>query len=93
QKAPPGAVPPLPIPTKGFFQLDVDSDIWQDAEPGEGSSEPPCWLADGTVCKCIRLMLEIDRCNEEERRLSREWSVLQERLSKEWQSLQKALED
>ncbi|KAI6127277.1 hypothetical protein F5141DRAFT_986889, partial [Pisolithus sp. B1] len=27
QKALPGAVPPLPIPTKGIFQLDVDSDI------------------------------------------------------------------
>ncbi|KAI6163378.1 hypothetical protein EDD17DRAFT_1507371 [Pisolithus thermaeus] len=88
-----GAVPPLPIPTKGIFQLDVDSDIWQDAEPGEGSSEPPCWLSDGTVHKGIRLMLEIDWCNEEERRLSREQSVLQEWFSKEWQSLQKALED
>ncbi|KAI6102145.1 hypothetical protein F5141DRAFT_1217724 [Pisolithus sp. B1] len=38
-------------------------------------------------------MLEIDQCNEEERRLSRERSVLQEWFSKEWQSLQKALED
>ncbi|KAI6147562.1 hypothetical protein EDD17DRAFT_1781038 [Pisolithus thermaeus] len=93
QKAPPGAVPPLPIPTKGIFQLDVDSDIRQGAEPGEGSSEPPCWLADGTVCKGIRLMLEINQCNEEERRLSREQSVLQEWFSKEWQNLQKALED
>jgi hypothetical protein len=45
------------------------------------------------VHKGIRLMLEIDQCNEEERRLSREQSVLQEWFSKEWQSLQKALED
>ncbi|KAI6111406.1 hypothetical protein F5141DRAFT_1188457 [Pisolithus sp. B1] len=93
QKAPPGAVPPLPIPTKGIFQLDVDSDIWQDAEPGEGSSEPPHWLVDGTMHKGIRLMLETDWCNEEERRLPREQSVLQEWFSKEWQSPQKALED
>ncbi|KAI6096679.1 hypothetical protein EV401DRAFT_1895699 [Pisolithus croceorrhizus] len=78
---------------KGIFQLDVGSDIWQDAEPGEGSSESPHWFADGTVCKGIRLMLEVDQCNEEERRLSREWSVLQEWFTKEWQSPQKALED
>ncbi|KAI6166165.1 hypothetical protein EDD17DRAFT_1774678 [Pisolithus thermaeus] len=39
--SPPGAIPHLPILTKGIFQLDVDSNIWQDCEPGEGSSEPP----------------------------------------------------
>ncbi|KAI6099041.1 hypothetical protein F5141DRAFT_959937, partial [Pisolithus sp. B1] len=69
---------------KGIFQLDVGSDIWQDAEPGEGSFESPHWFADGTVCKGIRLMLEVDQCKEEERRLSREWSVLQEWFTKEW---------
>ncbi|KAI6143510.1 hypothetical protein EDD17DRAFT_1781808 [Pisolithus thermaeus] len=93
QKAPPGAIPHLPIPTKGIFQLDVDSNIWQDCEPGEGSSEPPRWLADEAVHKGIRLMLEVDRCNEEERRLSREWSVLQEWFSMEWKSLHRALEN
>ncbi|KAI6012346.1 hypothetical protein EDC04DRAFT_2609524 [Pisolithus marmoratus] len=93
QKVPPGAIPHLSIPTKGIFQLDVDSDIWQDCEPGEGSSAPPQWLADETVHKGIRLMLEIDHCNEEERRLSREWSVLQEWFSMEWKSLHRALEN
>ncbi|KAI6100892.1 hypothetical protein EV401DRAFT_2080701 [Pisolithus croceorrhizus] len=93
QKAPPGAIPHLPIPTKGIFQLDVDSNIWQDCEPGEGSSEPPQWLADEAVHKGIRLMLEVDRCNEEERRLSRERSVLQEWFSMEWKSLHRALEN
>ncbi|KAI5989530.1 hypothetical protein EDD15DRAFT_2171326, partial [Pisolithus albus] len=93
QKAPPGAIPPLPIPTKGIFQLDVDSDIWQDSGSGEGSSEPPKWLVDAGVRKGIRLMLEVDRCNEEERRLSRERSVLQEWFSMEWQNLQKTLEN
>ncbi|KAI6098181.1 hypothetical protein F5141DRAFT_1190810 [Pisolithus sp. B1] len=62
QKAPPGAIPPCPIPSKGIFQLDVDSDIWQDVGLGEGHPETPCWLADEAV----------DCCNEEERRLSRE---------------------
>ncbi|KAI6167670.1 hypothetical protein EDD17DRAFT_1773287 [Pisolithus thermaeus] len=93
QKAPPGAIPHLPIPTKGIFQLDVDSNIWQDCEPGEGSSEPPQWLADEAVRKGIRLMLEVDHCNEEERRLSRERSVLQEWFSMEWKSLHRALEN
>ncbi|KAI6009133.1 hypothetical protein EDC04DRAFT_2610725 [Pisolithus marmoratus] len=91
--APSGAIPPLPIPNKGIFQLDVDSDIWQDGGPGEGSSEIPHWLADADVCKGIRLMLEVDCCNEEERRLSREQSALQEWFAAEWQSLQGALEN
>ncbi|KAI6144076.1 hypothetical protein BKA82DRAFT_4017270 [Pisolithus tinctorius] len=43
-------------------------------------------------CKGIRLMLEVDHCNEEERRLSREWSALQEWFSVEWQSVQVTLE-
>ncbi|KAI6000227.1 hypothetical protein EDC04DRAFT_2908877 [Pisolithus marmoratus] len=35
QKAPSGAIPPLPIPTKGIFQLDLDSDIWQDGHQAD----------------------------------------------------------
>ncbi|KAI5980587.1 hypothetical protein EDD15DRAFT_2393124 [Pisolithus albus] len=91
--APPGAIPPTPIPSKGIFQLDVDSDIWQDVGLGECHPDPPWWLADESVCKGIKLMLEIDRCNEEERRLSRERSVLQEWFSVEWLSVQTALEE
>ncbi|KAI5980440.1 hypothetical protein EDD15DRAFT_2393533 [Pisolithus albus] len=92
-KAPPGAIPPTPIPSKGIFQLDVDSDIWQDVGLGECHPDPPRWLADESVRKGIKLMLEIDRCNEEERRLSRERSVLQEWFSVEWLSVQTALEE
>ncbi|KIN92697.1 hypothetical protein M404DRAFT_172806, partial [Pisolithus tinctorius Marx 270] len=62
---------PNPIPSKGIFQLDVDSDIWQDGLE-DLSASTPHWLADESVCKGIRLMLEVDHCNEEERRLSRE---------------------
>ncbi|KAI5989944.1 hypothetical protein EDD15DRAFT_2388922 [Pisolithus albus] len=92
-KAPPGAIRPTPIPSKGIFQLDVDSDIWQDVGLGECHPDPPWWLADESVCKGIKLMLEIDHCNEEERRLSRERSVLQEWFSVEWLSVQTALEE
>ncbi|KAI6140563.1 hypothetical protein BKA82DRAFT_4331884 [Pisolithus tinctorius] len=91
-KAPPGAISPFPIPPKGIFQLEVDSDIWQDVGLAEGCANPPSWLADEAVCKGIRLMLEVDHCNEEERRLSREWSALQEWFSVEWQSVQVTLE-
>ncbi|KAI6154686.1 hypothetical protein BKA82DRAFT_135140 [Pisolithus tinctorius] len=90
QKAPPGAIAPPPIPSKGIFQLDVDSDIWQDVGIEEGYPDPPGWLADEGVCKGIRLMLEVDHCNEEERRLSREQTILQEWFSVEWQSVEAA---
>ena len=55
--------------------------------------DPPHWLADDNVCKGIRLMLEMDCCNEEERRLSREQSLLQEWFSVEWLKVQTSLED
>ncbi|KAI6139104.1 hypothetical protein BKA82DRAFT_4332382 [Pisolithus tinctorius] len=90
--APPGAISPFPIPPKGIFQLEVDSDIWQDVGLAEGCANPPSWLADEAVRKGIRLMLEVDHCNEEERRLSREQSALQEWFSVEWQSVQVTLE-
>ncbi|KAI6147069.1 hypothetical protein BKA82DRAFT_4330009 [Pisolithus tinctorius] len=66
--APPGAISPFPIPPKGIFQL-------EDVGLAEGCANPPSWLADEAVRKGIRLMLEVDRCNEEERRLSRERSA------------------
>ncbi|KAI6008148.1 hypothetical protein F5J12DRAFT_905259 [Pisolithus orientalis] len=90
QKAPPGAIAPPPIPSKGIFQLYVDSDIWQDVGIEEGYPDPPGWLADEGVCKGIRLMLEVDHCNEEERRLSREQTILQEWFSVEWKSVEVA---
>ena len=93
RKAPPGAIAPHPIPSKGIFQLDVDSDIWQDVGLEEPYANPPQWLADEGVRKGIKLMLEIDRCNEEERRLSRERSVLQEWFAMEWLSVQNALKN
>ena len=92
-KAPPGAIPPTPIPSKGVFQLDIDSDIWQDIGLEGCYPDPPRWLADEDVRKGIRLMLEIDHCNEEERRLSRERSVLQEWFSVEWLKVQTSLEN
>jgi len=90
-KAPLGAIPPLPIPSKGIFQLDVDSDIWQNVGLEGCYPDAPAWLADESVRKGIKLMLEVDHCNEEERRLSREQSILQEWFSMEWLSVQIAL--
>ncbi|KAI6106571.1 hypothetical protein EV401DRAFT_1892495 [Pisolithus croceorrhizus] len=60
---------------------------------GECHPDPPQWLANESVCKGIKLMPEIDHCNEEERRLSIEQSVLQELFSLEWLSIQTVLEE
>ncbi|KAI6032823.1 hypothetical protein F5J12DRAFT_707881, partial [Pisolithus orientalis] len=68
--------------------LDVDSDIWQDVGIEEGYPDPLGWLADEGVCKGIRLT--VDCCNEEERRLSREQTILQEWFSVEWRSVEAA---
>jgi hypothetical protein len=75
-----------------MFQLDVDSDIWQDIGLEDCNPDPPLWLADEHVREGIRMMLEVDRCNEEEKRLLRERSALQEWFSMEWLSVQTALE-
>ena len=91
QKAPSGAIPPLSIPSKGIFELDVDSNIWHDVGLEGCNIEPPRWLADKGVWKGIRLMLEIDHCDEEERRLSRECTILQKWFAIEWQSVNAAL--
>jgi hypothetical protein len=55
-----------------MFQLDVDSDIWQDIGLEDCNPDPPLWLADEHVHEGIWMMLEVDCCNEEEKRLLRE---------------------
>ncbi|OAX32637.1 hypothetical protein K503DRAFT_794704 [Rhizopogon vinicolor AM-OR11-026] len=89
-KAPPGAIAPLYISRQGIFQLDVDNEIWQDVGlEGEVVDLPP-WLANDNVCQGIRLLLDHDRCVEEENRLSCEHCVMQEWMITEWTALQSA---
>lgn len=90
-QAPLGAISPQPIQRDGLFKLDVDDDIWQDIGLDDELGEIPKWLGDENVRNGIKYMLQLDRCLEEERRLKKERSVLQEWMIEEW-NLVKAAE-
>ncbi|KAG1888481.1 uncharacterized protein F5891DRAFT_987773 [Suillus fuscotomentosus] len=89
-KAPLGAIAPLHISRQGIFQLDVDDEIWQDVGLEDEIADPPPWLADNNVRHSICLLLDHDRCVEEENRLSCEHCVMQEWMITEWTALQSA---
>ncbi|KAG1876144.1 hypothetical protein C8R48DRAFT_745646 [Suillus tomentosus] len=90
RRSPPNAIAPNPISPAGIFDLDVDADIWQDIGLDDVVPEPPDWLADEVTRAAIRLVLEIDRCNEEELRVKVERCALQEWAIVEWDALQRA---
>ncbi|KAG2101584.1 uncharacterized protein F5147DRAFT_746952 [Suillus discolor] len=93
RQAPPSAIPPHPIAREGIFLLDVDDEIWQDIGLDDDSMHPPAWLSDEATRSGIRLQLELDCCVEEETRLMRERSVMQEWMLAEWEAIQTALRD
>ncbi|KAG1765260.1 hypothetical protein EV702DRAFT_950456, partial [Suillus placidus] len=90
---PPNAIAPNPISPAGIFDLDVDADIWQDIGLNDIVPEPPDWLADEVTCAVIRLVLEIDQCNEENLHMKVECCALQEWAIVEWDALQRACDD
>ncbi|KAI6141463.1 hypothetical protein BKA82DRAFT_4331723 [Pisolithus tinctorius] len=93
-KAPQGAIAPILIQRDGLFKLDVDDDIWQDIGLEDDSvGLPPAWLADERVRLGIRSLLELKRCEEEERRLLYERKTLMEWHSEEWRWLEKCRVD
>ncbi|KAI6156644.1 hypothetical protein BKA82DRAFT_4325514 [Pisolithus tinctorius] len=93
-KAPQGAIAPILIQRDGLFKLDVDDDIWQDIGLEDDSvGLPPAWLADERVRLGIRSLLELKRCEEEERRLLYERKTLMEWHSEEWRRLEKCRVD
>jgi hypothetical protein len=85
--APHGAKIPDQIQRDGLFQLDVDNDIWQDIPLDDGEGMPR-WLGDEQVREGIKWMLQLDRCNEEECRLSRERVAMQDWMTEEWGRIQ-----
>ncbi|KAG1858086.1 hypothetical protein F4604DRAFT_1882907 [Suillus subluteus] len=85
--APPFAIPPHSILRDGIFQLNVDDNIWQDIGLDDATLNPPVWLSDEAVRNGIWLQLEVDRCFEEEARLMRERSVMQEWILTEWEGI------
>ncbi|KAJ7581690.1 hypothetical protein C8J56DRAFT_1006012 [Mycena floridula] len=89
-EAPSGAVTPQPLEKEGLFALDVDDSIWVDVGLSDGGIDgqaAPAWLADDNVRQGIRLMLEVDRCCEEEVRLQREKTSLQAWMNLEWKTI------
>ncbi|KAG1856428.1 hypothetical protein F4604DRAFT_1590299 [Suillus subluteus] len=93
RRAPPSAIPPHPIACEGIFLLDVDDEIWQDVGLDDNGMHPLAWLSDEATRSGIRLQLEVDRCVEEETRVMRERSVMQEWMLAEWDAIQTALRD
>ncbi|KAF8180298.1 hypothetical protein K438DRAFT_1603033 [Mycena galopus ATCC 62051] len=83
QKAPDGAIAPLPIPTKGVFQLDVDDAIWQDVGLDDDTTAAG-WLVNKAVRAGIRAMLQKDRCEEEAPHLRREQKHMRIWFAHEW---------
>ncbi|KAF8127341.1 hypothetical protein K438DRAFT_1646448 [Mycena galopus ATCC 62051] len=92
--APRGLIAPVTIPPKGLWQLDVDDAIFQDVglDDRYGDDNPPLWLSDNNVRKGINAVLQLDRCDEEERRLWRENSALRVWFREEWEIVTKAIE-
>ncbi|KAJ7453456.1 hypothetical protein FB451DRAFT_1342546 [Mycena latifolia] len=88
KQAPAGAVAPLPVPSKGLYQLDVDDVIWQDLGLDDQEGTPPRWLSDDNVRSGIRALLQKDRCEEEAPRLKRERKHLQIWFATEWQAVE-----
>ncbi|KAG1809896.1 uncharacterized protein HD556DRAFT_1428135 [Suillus plorans] len=93
RRAPPSAIPPHPIAHEGIFLLNVDDEIWQDIGLNDDGMHLPAWLSDEATRSGICLQLELDRCIEEETRLMRERSVMQEWMLAEWEAVQTALRD
>ncbi|KAJ7441391.1 hypothetical protein B0H11DRAFT_1749809 [Mycena galericulata] len=91
KQAPKGAVPPVPVPAKGIYQLDVDDVIWQDLGLDDEDSTPPLWLSNDNVRSGIRALLTKDRCEEEAPRLLRERGHLQTWFSREWKTVREAI--
>jgi hypothetical protein len=96
RQAPLGAVVPHTIDKDGLFNIDVDDDIWQDVGlhdlEDEMQGSIPLWLGDDDVRKGIRSLLELDRCEEEERRLSKELWAMHDWMIEEWTCVTKAME-
>lgn len=95
KEAPAGATLPPQIQKEGLFKLDVDDDIWQDIgleDLTEDAVMPviPNWLGDEMTRKGIKALLELDRCNEEVVRLSRERCAMQEWIQEEWLAVDNA---
>ena len=69
-----------------FLSDDVDDVIWQDVGLDNSCDVEnlPSWLSDDGVRKGIQAKLELDRCNEDLRRLIHKRKALREWMAEEW---------
>jgi hypothetical protein len=91
--APRRAVAPHRIEKEGLFKLDVEDEIWQDIglDDVEFEGEIPGWLGDDGIRQGIKSLLELDRCEEEERSLCKERQAMQEWMLEEWECVSEAI--
>jgi hypothetical protein len=91
--APRRAVAPHKIEKEDLFKLDVDDEIWQDIglDDVEFEGVIPGWLGDNDIRGGIKSLLELDRCEEEERRLCKERQAMQEWMLEEWECVSEAI--
>jgi len=88
-------VAPLEIEIDGLYQLDEDDDIWQDIglnDDYDGSLAVPDWLGNEKVQIGIKSLLELERCEEEQRRFLHERLAMQEWMLEEWFILENGLQ-
>jgi len=70
----------------------VDDEIWQDIGLNDAlEGEMPGWLGNDDIRQGIKSLLELDRCEEEEKRLCKEHQAMQEWMVEEWQCLCEAI--
>ena len=91
-KAPLGAQAPNMLKSEGLFKLDVDDEIWQDIGMEDVDGPEPAWLGDRLMCDGIRMLLQYDRCVEEEKCLIREVHAMKHWMQEEWLCVQSCIE-
>ncbi|KAK1217794.1 hypothetical protein PQX77_019544 [Marasmius sp. AFHP31] len=93
-ECPHNAVALAEIPIDQLFTLDVDDVIWEDGGLTNewDNRTPPLWLGDETVRSGIRAVLELDRSQEELKRLSHEQDAMQTWFAEEWEVVEDAIE-
>lgn len=84
-------IAPVPIDVKTLYNVELNDELYQDCGlEEEETGELPAWLTDEGVRQGIRLMLEVERCNEELIRLADERCSMQEWFTEEWEYTQAA---
>jgi hypothetical protein len=86
-KAPAGAICPKLLDKSTLYSLSVDDSIWDDVGLEDVEGSIPSWLGDENVRNALPIHLELNRCKEEEARLSRELQHLQEWVHGQWNAL------